>query len=200
MNELPCNLSYEIGEQWKPVLGFEEYYLVSNFGRVWSIRSECCIKLKKNQGYLRATLSVNGLRKDYAVHRLVALAFIPNPENKPTVNHLNENKQDNRVFNLAWATMHEQNVYGTRIERVKASTDWKGRKIDYSTVAAKHNYFSISKVQMKPVLQLDMNGSLISRYDGINVAARAVGVSAGGICSCLKGNRKSCGGYKWKYA
>ena len=53
---------------------------------------------------------------------------------------------------------------------------------------------------MKPVLQLDMNGSLISRYDGITVAARAVGVSAGGICSWLKGNRKSCGGYKWKYA
>ncbi|MCD8094546.1 MAG: HNH endonuclease [Ruminococcus sp.] len=78
---------------------------------------------------------MNGYRRECSVHRLVALAFIPNPENKPTVNHLNEDKKDNRVENLECATNAEQNVHGTRIECVIAHTDCKNRAIDYAAVA-----------------------------------------------------------------
>lgn len=188
-------------EDWKPMPGFEGYYLISNRGNVWSIRSSRLLKLKETpQGYLRVSPSVDGCRKECDVHRLVALAFIPNTEDMPTVNHINENKKDNRVENLEWATVAEQNVHGTRIERAVAHTDWKNRKIDYSAVAAKHEYHQINRGQMKPVLQYDKHGVFVARYDGVAEAARRVGVSAGHICCCLKGRRKTSGGYQWKYA
>lgn len=188
-------------EEWKPMPGFEDYYLVSNRGNVWSIRSSRLLKPSEtHQGYLRVSPSVDGFVKKCAVHRLVALAFIPNPESKPTVNHINENKKDNRVENLEWATVAEQNVHGTRIERAVAHTDWKNRNIDYSAVAAKHDYHQINRKQMRPVLQYDSHGIFIARHDGVVEAARTAGVSAGHICCCLKGRRETYGGYQWKYA
>ena len=188
-------------EKWKPMPGYEENYLISNYGNVWSIRNSRLLKPKETKaGYLRVSPSVNGYRRECFIHRLVALAFIPNPDNKPTVNHLNENKKDNRVENLEWATNAEQNIYGTRIERVVAHTDWENRGIDYAAVAAKHDYYNMNRKQMKPVLQFDEHGIFIARYDGLSAAARQVGVSAGHLCSCLKGERRTCGGYKWKYA
>lgn len=188
-------------ERWKPIKGYEGTYFVSNHGNVYSLRSaKLLTPIKTRAGYLRVHLSVNGNCKSYVIHRLVALAFIPNPLNKPTVNHKNEQKTDNRVENLEWATNLEQNIYGTRIERVKAHTDYKNRGIDYATVASKHDYKNLNRNQMKPVLQFDKNGFFINRFDGLSEAARSLGISAGHLCSCLKGRRKSCGGYRWKYA
>lgn len=188
-------------EEWIPIEGYEGYYEISSLGRVYSIRRNIILKNKISPtGYARVNLSVNGIAKHHAVHRLVANAFIKNPDNKPTVNHINENKLDNSVENLEWATNAEQNVHGTRIERVKAHTNYKKRNIDYKQVAAKHNYKELNKKQMKPVLQYDEHGNFIAQFPSIALAARTVGISAGHLCSCLKGRRKTCGGYKWKYA
>lgn len=190
-----------VKEEWKPVVGYEGYYVVSNCGNVYSLRSNKVLKpIKTRAGYLRVHLSVNGIWKGLAVHRLVALAFIPNPENKPTVNHINEIKTDNRADNLQWATMREQNIHGTRIERVKAHTDYLNRGIDYAVVASKHDYKNINRKQMRAVLQYSKDGNFIARFDGLSIAARQVGVSVGHLCSCLKGRGRSCGGYRWEYA
>ena len=188
-------------EEWKPFPHFESDYLISNTGRVFSVRANRCLTPKFTAaGYLRISPSVNGYRREVSIHRAVAQAFIPNVENKPTVNPKNEVKTDNRVENLEWATTAEQNVYGTRIERVKSHTDYYNRGIDYAVVAAKHDYYQMNKKQMKPVIQLDTDGNSISCFGGVSEAARSIGVSAGHLCNCLKGVRKTCGGYKWKYA
>lgn len=191
-------------KQWRsvPIPEYADYYLVSNYGDIYSIRSGRCLTPKSTLGYFRVVLSVGGITKNYSIHRLVALAFIPNPDNKPTVNHINEIKTDNYVGNLEWATHLEQNVHGTRIARAVEHTDWKARteKIDYEQIAAKHNYYEINRAQMKPVVQLSPDDKLIERFEGVSQAARALGIRPSHICCCLKGRRKTCAGYKWKYA
>ena len=190
-------------EVWSWIPGYKNLYAVSNEGRVYSTRSCRCLNPKLSRaGYLRVNFAVGGVMRTFSVHRLVANAFVPNPDGKPTVNHLNEVKTDNRAENLEWATMREQNVYGTRIQRAVANTDWqkRSRKMDYQAIASKHDYFNMQKKQMKPVHQLDMHGSFIAQFPSLAAAARAVGASPGGICSCLKKQRRSADGFRWAYA
>lgn len=153
-------------------------------------------------GYLRATLSVNDCQKTFGIHRLVAMAFIPNPDTKPTVNHINEIKSDNRVENLEWATYREQNVHGTRIARAMASTNWSDRtiKMDYREIARKHDYETMNTKQMRKVVQTDLAGNVIAVFNSIGQAARSVKSSPGHIWQCCNGQRKSCKGSVWNYA
>lgn len=106
-------------EIWKFILGYEGIYQVSNYGRVRSVanefsRKEKILSLQKNEkGYLCVCLKKLGIGKRFKVHRLVAEAFIPNPENKPEVNHIGKkpNKQDNRVWKIEWSTKEENNKH-----------------------------------------------------------------------------------------
>ena len=189
--------------EWRPIKGYENEYLVSEAGDVWSVRSERKLSLKRERtGYLRVNLSVDGVSKSFSVHRLVAMAFIPNPSNKPTVNHINENKVDNRVENLEWATMKEQNIHGTRTQRAMANTDWAARtaKMDYKEIAKKHNYKAMNESQKRKVVQKDADGKQIAVFDSIGGAARSVNVSTGHIWQCCNGQRKTCKGSVWNYA
>ena len=109
-----------IAEIWKDVQGYEGLYQVSNLGRVKSLgrfvdklkchywQEEKILKPRKNHyGYLRFNLYKDGKTKTFSVHRLVAVAFIPNPENKPQIDHINADKTNNTVNNLRWVTCKE---------------------------------------------------------------------------------------------
>lgn len=116
-------------EVWKPIVGHERYQ-ASTLGRIKNIKGEISKLCYHRQGYLR--VMVDG--KARMVHRLIAMTFIPNPENKKTVNHINANKEDNRVENLEWATQSENNQHAVR-NHLKPYTlkmwvsSTKGRKI-----------------------------------------------------------------------
>lgn len=96
-------------EVWKDIKGYEGLYQVSNTGKVKSVRRNKILKKRLTfDGYVKATLTVDRKAVDKRVHRLVAEAFIANPYNKPTVNHIDGNKENNNVDNLEWSDRHEQ--------------------------------------------------------------------------------------------
>ena len=158
-------------EIWKDKKDYEGHYQVSNFGRVKSIKfgKEIILKQSIRHGYYYVGLLKNGKHKNYLVHRLVAEAFLENPDNLPQVNHKDENKQNNVVSNLEWCTHEYNNTYGTRIERCS-----------------------------KPVLQFDLNGNLIKEWKSINECGRN-GFKKSDICKCCRGERKTHRGFIWKY-
>lgn len=161
---------------WKPVVGFEEYYSVSDEGQVWSNRRHKVLKPKVDRyGYKVVVLSVKGVVHHRTVHRLVAQSFIPNPNNLPTVNHINEDKSDNRSVNLEWMSVIDNNNHGTRNEK-------------------------LSNAKCKsPVEQVFSDGTTV-RYKGVKDASRKTGVHRVCIARCCKNIRKTAGGYKWRYA
>ena len=112
-------------EIWKPIKDFEGYYEVSNIGRVRSLnykrtgKGKILKNIEDYKGYLEVGLTKNGKRKQFKVHRLVAEAFIPNPENKPCIDHINTIKSDNRVENLRWVTYKENSNNEKTLEKFK---------------------------------------------------------------------------------
>ena len=158
-------------EELKDVKDYEGEYAITRDGRVWSYKSNKFLKPELVRGYYYVSLYKEGKGKNFRIHRLVAEAFIPNPDNKPQVNHLDENKLNNSVSNLEWATAKENSNYGTRNERA-------------------------AKKLSKPVYCEELDRV----FDGARQAARELGLHNSNIISCCKGKYKTSGGYHWKYA
>ncbi len=177
-------------ELWKPIDGYEGLYSISSMGRVKSHHSDRLLEPKKSKtGYLRVTLCKDNHPKTFSIHRLVAIAFIPNPNHKPTVNHLNEDKKDNRVENLEWATNAEQNTHGTRIARARANTDYRARGIDYYAVASKHDYSSGHMCGRKAVLVYD-GDHLVGRFSSMRDLARFLNCNYAHLTADIKVGKK----------
>lgn len=168
------------GEEWRPVAGYEDLYEVSNRGRVR--RKEWRIVKPRNHGgeYQRVNLCKDGERKQIFVHRLVAEAFIPNPNGYPIINHKDERPKNNRVENLEWCTFEHNANWGTRNERVSKNSANKAPVIAIDVKTGEKEYFDSI------------------RSAGLAVAGKDVGGSS--ISEAASGIRKSAYGRFWRYA
>lgn len=203
--------------EWRDVVGYESVYKVSNDGKLitnykgeWRDRS---INIDNHTGYPCATLYVNGKCKKRYIHRLVAEAFIDNPENKPEVDHINGNRADNRVENLRWVTRKENINNPITISRLRAAfTGFKsphyGRKRSNETririsKSLKDSLNNKGKTGClcplsKPIYRYDLDGNYIDSFAGQSEAARITGVRQADISRVCLYKRKSAGGYIWR--
>lgn len=155
----------------KQIEGYEDYF-VSNTGKVFSKNRE--LRQYEIGGHLCVYLYKNTIREKIYVHRLVAKAFIPNPNNYPIVNHKDENGLNNDYKNLEWCTYSYNTTYGTCISR--RANNCK-----------------------KKVVQMDMSGNVINVFNGIIDAATTLRIDASSLSKAALGKRRSAGGYMWKY-
>ena len=174
---------------WEPIENLSGYY-INGVGIIKGIKGEFLKTNKHKGGYMKVIL--NG--KNYLVHRLVAKAFIPNPDNKPQVNHKNGIKTDNRISNLEWVTQSENikhafnnGLYGDMINNFK----------ELQAVGNKAMVIKMSK----PIKQLDIMGNFVNRFSSISDAYRATSISRNQIKDCAnrKPKFKTAGGYKWEW-
>ena len=175
-------------EKYLPIEGFPDY-LITSQGRVLSLKYGKMRELKPRidrDGYLDVLLYKNGKQYRISIHRLVAQAFIPKPENKSEVNHIDEDKTNNHVSNLEWMT-HKENInHGTRNERVSKIMSDGRRK------GSKH-------YRARAVVGFKINGCGIKYYSYIRECEKD-GFVRSAISQCCKGKLKSHKGYKWFYA
>lgn len=189
-------MTEEIKEIWKDIQGYEGKYQISNIGRVKSlylINRQAKIPREKilaygynQQGYPFVQLSKNGkVGKHLSIHRLVAMHFMPNPNNYPVVNHINGIKTDNRVENLEWCTQ-KYNIQQS-FKNGQQKPTWKGKT-------------GIENPNSKKVRQYDLEDNFIKQWDCLRDVQRELKIFAISISRCCKGNQETAGGYKWRYA
>ncbi len=162
---------------WEPVPieDYKNFYQISSNGRVKN-RNGRVLKISKQNGYICVTLSYDYKIKRFLVHRLVALAFIPNSDSKPFINHKNRNKTDNRVENLEWVTSKENAQHAIE-------TGMKNGRI-------------------KAVEQVDKCGNVIQEFESASEASRKTGIYRKSICDACIGRTRSrkAGGYFWRFS
>lgn len=178
--------------EWKKIPGFGDKYSVSNDG---SIKNDCTGKILKNKvmhdGYLRVHLSNQNHAAYFMVHRLVAEAFIPNPDNLPVVNHIDGNKSNPSVNNLEWVTFSDNSKHAYRTGLAHISEKCKQAA---GRVAAENG----AKTTRKAVCKINADGEK-TIYRGVREAEKANGIPRQNIIRACKNNKYTAGGYKWEY-
>jgi hypothetical protein len=177
-----------MADDWKAVLGYEGLYVVNSCGVVKSLgrsltrkdgrpynREERVLTQHPDaKGYMKVHLCKDGKSKNAFVHRLVAQAFIPNPDNLPQVNHINEVKSDNRVENLEWVTCRENVNHGTGV-------------------------FRNAIARSVPVVRISQDGGT-KWFRSASHAAEVMHIVSQGIQNCCAHRQKTYKGYRWEYA
>lgn len=171
-------------EEWRDVVGYEGLYEVSNLGNVRSCEHFTnghhlmprVLRQNLSNRYLYVKLYKNQTKRSLRVHRLVALAFVPNPDGKPQVNHIDGNRFNNSASNLEWCTSSENMVHAIETGLFKPSTERTKKK----------------------VLQLSMDGEVIKEWSSLTEAAKSLKLQVPNISHCCSGRIRSTGGYKWR--
>lgn len=210
------------GEEWRDIDVAKGLFMISNYGRVKALAREranhyskvvCKEKIRRlgysMKGYpmIQLTDKCKSVFTGF-IHKLVAMAFIPNVEKKPQIDHINTIKTDNRVCNLRWVTNKEnasnpitaKRVRNARARQIgtkrtdetkhKLSEQKKGEKNPFWGVTGKDHHLSI------PVIQLTLSGIYVREWECIREPSKIYGFH---ISDCCRGKRKQCGGYKWEY-
>lgn len=161
---------------WKKIIYNEitTDYSVSDKGEVRKDTTNYLMKLQIQQGYSHVTIQINGKAKRFRVHRLVAEAFIPNPDGKPYVNHIDGNRQNNSITNLEWVTPTENTRHA----------------IDTGLMLP---------TRERAVVQFSLDGEKIAEYVSISAAARETNSKDEKICLCCQLQREQHNGYQWRY-
>lgn len=182
-----------MSEEWRDVVGYEGLYQVSSEGRVKSLervvkRKDGRRRLQKGRflkpsrdhcGYKKICLTdANSKQKSFLVHRIVCQAFHENPWNKSEVNHINEDKSDNRSCNLEWCTRKENCNHGTRNVRMAKK---------------------IAEIKSKPIAQYTLDGKLVKVWPSPTEVHRQLGINQGNISAVARGERNKASGFIWKY-
>ena len=182
----------------KAVKGYEGYYEVDQFGRVFGLDRTITVvdgertyekpiagrQLKQSmhdKGYKAVSLTKDGQTKQMFVHRIVAETFLPNPENLPMVNHKDEDKTNNFLENLEWCTAAYNRTYGNAIER--HAKKLRGRESEKRVA----------------VIQRSLDGEFMNWHSSIKEAAKSVNGATSAISAVCKGRRKTAYGYRWEY-
>ena len=190
-------------EIWKDIEGFDNYQ-ISNLCRVKNVKFNRFVKpLLGKHGYVCVNLYKDGKLKHLLLHRLLALAFIPNPENKPCIDHINTDRTDNRIENLRWATQKEN--HNNPLSLINHANASRGRVVSEEqkkrqSEKMKGRFKGVRKFSKK-IIQLTLDGNFVREWDSIKDAADSFGVSSSAIWNCLNGKCqvKSIKGFIWKY-
>lgn len=175
-------------EIWKEVVSCAGYK-VSSMGRVLGKRNTILHQTQSNCGYRIVHLSEHGKSRWYSVHRLVAEAFIPNPDNLPCVNHKDEVKSNNNVDNLEWCTWEYNNSYNNKSQRMIETKLARGIPIVPQSATDGH----IRALSKKVICE--ETGKI---YNSASEASRSMGFTVMAVMNAIRFNRKS-GGYHWRY-
>lgn len=184
-------------EEWRDVVGYEGHYSISSFGRLVCHEryitaknghkhylKRCLIKVKQNDTYPSAALYLNGKRKVFYIHRLVAMMFIPNPENKPCVDHIDCNIHNNNITNLRWVTQQE-NVHNP-LTRIHAKEKFVP-------------LFNELNGRSTPIIRISLSNKEELKIYPSQCEAKRDGYNQGAISACCRGKLKSYKGFYWMY-
>lgn len=183
-----------IKPKWKDIVGYEIEYQINQFGEIRTLKDSPKLKkydvlkpqISKRNGYVYQMLYKNGKEKLLRVHRLVAMAFLPNPNNLPQVNHKDGNKQNNSVDNLEWCEQSDNMKHAYK----------NGLQIPSEN--QRKAIINTNKLKQKKVCQIK-DGKIINTFSGISKASRQTKISISCISRCCNLKRKSTNGYEWRF-